>query len=276
MGFNKLKIKNKFIILSAISMFLCSSTFAADFNVLDKLKEPSAYFNDEAVKLYQAVSTGDMKKARDVMVQGTRANSKGPETLNQNIQQISLLSYSLGVNDTKTAQRLISLGANPLYRPSIRNGDSFLFLISRKNVKMLNFLYDEWPVTKIPQVDQKNQVFLATFNSCQECLEVMFEKGINPNVKDENGYNIFMQALDNEDWQLAWWLLSKAKVSIDAESSNGITPANSIQFNMYKFSKSAIVYEKLMDMKKFVENNYSVKFPVATRLQIMKRKNLNN
>lgn len=266
------RLKKKVLIVGAFQILVCTTVFGADFNVRERLREPSVYFSTEAVKLYNAASQGDMDKARNLVIEGTRADSKGPETTNQNIQQMTLLSYSLGMNDTKTAHNLLALGANPLYRPSSRNGDTFLFLIARKNTAMLKFLYSEWPLSKIPEVDQKNQAFFSVFNSCQECLESMFEKGLNPNIKDERGYNLFMEALANEDWDLATWLLSTIKVSVKAEANNGVTPANAIQFNLYRYPSTSTTYEKLLAMRAFVEKNYGIKFPVETSLQIRSRK----
>jgi hypothetical protein len=275
LGFMLERLRKKVLIVGAFQILLCGTVFWADFNVRERLREPSVYFSPEAVKLYNAAASGDMEKARNMVIEGIRADQKGPETTNQNIQQITLLSYSLGLNDTKAAHNLIVLGANPLYRPSSRNGDTFLFLISRKNTSMLKFLYSEWPLSKIPEVDQKNQAFFSVFNDCQECLETMFEKGVSPNIKDERGYNLFMEALANEDWDLATWLLSTIKVSVKAEANNGVTPANAIQFNLFRFPASSTTYEKILAMKTFVEKNYALKFPVETSLQIRTRKGLN-
>lgn len=265
----------KIIFLLGVFSVLCfSNVYANDFNIREKLKDVNVYFSDEASKLYAVVAKGDLEKARNLVIEGSKLEAKGPATENQNVQQITLLSYSLGVNDRNTAKNFLSIGANPLVRPSVRNGNSFLFLMARDNLEMLNFLYEQWPMNKIDNKEQALQAFYAVNNKCKSCLELMFKHGMSPSIVDDRGYNIFMQALANEDFDLAWWLLSSIKISVSAEAKNGVTPANAVQFYMFKFPSTSVRYEQITQMKNYIEKNHNIKFPVETSLQIRKRKGL--
>jgi len=267
-------LKKKAILLGTISFLCFSSIYAADFNIRERLRDVNVYFGEEATRLYQVVAKGDLDKARNMVIEGIKLESKGPQTEDQNVQQITLLSYALASNDKATAKNFMAIGANPLVRPSVRNGNSFLFLMARNNLEMLDFLYQEWPMSKIDKADQANQAFYALNINCQSCMEMMFKRGMNLSVTDERGYNIFMQALSNEDWDSAWWLLSSAKISVKAEANNGVTPANLVQFYMFKVAPGSVAYEKLSLMKSYMEKNHAIKFPVETSLQIRNRKSL--
>lgn len=267
-------IKKKILLTFIGTVTVCLTAGAADFNPLDKLGKPEAYFEPDAVKLLQMASTGDTNKTRSLMIEGTSINSKGPKTTNLNVQQISILSYALAKHDLIAVRTLIQVGANPLYRPSSRRGNTFLFAVMRHDIEMLDTLYKEWPVSKIPAEEQQIQTFSALLADCQECLQIMLNNGLDPNLKDERGYNLFMEALSNEQWNEAWWLLSKIKVTITAQSTGGITPANAVQYNLFRFKDTAVIYDQLMNMKNYMEKNYSVRFPVETSIQIKKKMGL--
>ena len=263
------KNNKKGCITFAISALLSFNAFSMEFNFLDTLKSPDFYFSSDAVELYNAASQGDLQKARKQVIEGTRVETKGPQNPGKSLHQITLLSYAVGMHNPTAIQGLIKMGASPIYRPTARQDNSFTFAIMRHNLQGLNSLFDNWPLNKIPETERNKQMFVAANYGCQECITLLINKGYNLNVLNDKKENIFIEALHNNEWDVALWLLREKNISLNVESIEGITPQNAVQFYAYQQKPKSVAKDKLKLMELYMGNSKGITFPVPTRIQIL-------
>lgn len=268
-----MKTKKKFFSAFAISIALMSTAYA-DFNFMENLKSPEMYFTPEAVEIYHAASRGDNAKIKRHIIEGTRIESKGPQNPGKSLHQITLLSYAVGMNNAKAIETLIASGANPTYMPTARQDNTFTFAIMRKNVEGLKLLFQYYPVNKLTDKEKSKHLFTSVGYGCYDCVDVLLKQGYDINTLNNKKENLFIEALHNQEWDIALWLLKDQKININVESIEGITPANAVQFYAFQQKPKSLAKDKLKEMEKFLTQTYNIRFPVLTRLQIQEKNSI--
>lgn len=237
-----------------------------------QLARPEAFFQGQALALMQAALTGDATQARQLVAQGVDPNSHGPASTSKAVPQLTLLNYATGVQAERAMAILLSVGADPLFEPRDEDGDAFLFAIVRNDAKMLDVLYRLFPMSRIPSVRQSQNAFAALRFNANRCLQVMFDHGLPPGVTDSRGDNLFMEALDREDFDTAEWLLVDIGVPLDGPPDRGgNTPANQVQRALTEVfrpgSPSYVRYEKF----KAIMERKGIVFPVESSAEYRAR-----
>lgn len=268
-----MKTKEKIFSAFAISIAMMSTAYA-DFNFMENLKAPEIYFTPEAVEIYRAASRGDNDKIKRHIIEGTRIESKGPQNPGKSLHQITLLSYAVGINNAKAIETLITLGANPTYMPTARQDNTFTFAIMRKNVEGLKTIFKHYPAQKLTDKEKSKHLFASVGYGCYNCIDVLLKQGYNINTLNEKKENLFIEALHNNEWDIALWLLKEQKININIESIEGITPANAIQFYAFQQKPKSLSKDKLKEMEKFLTEEYDIKFPVLTRIQTQEKNSI--
>ena len=164
------------------------------------------------------------------------------------------------------------LGADPLLKPREGDGDAFLFAIVRHDAKMLDVLYRLFPLSRVPAERQSDDAFAAMNFNANACLKVMFDHGLPPGVQNTVGDNLFMEALDREDFDTAEWLLVDIGVPVNiAPTKLGSTPANQVQSALDEvFRPGSPTYKRYQKFKRIMEQK-GIVFPVETVLEYRAR-----
>ena len=224
------------------------------------------YFDPQPAALVRAALTEDAARVRELVAAGVNPNSQGPRSEDKNTPQITLLGYAVSQSNEPAIRLLIQAGASPLFEPREEDGDAFLFAIGRKDSKMLDALYREWHISKVPAKTQSETAFAALRFNCNDCLKVMFKHGLPVGVQDSRGYNLFMTAMDREDFKTAEWLLKDIRVPLDAETVRGVNSANSLQENLSRYRPGTPTHDALLRLQAVMQAR-GVVFPVETSTQ---------
>jgi hypothetical protein len=130
---------------------------------------------------------------------------------------------------------------------------------------MLDVLYRLFPLSRVPAVRQAQNAFAALNFNANACLQVMFDHGLPPGVRDSLGGNLFMEALDREDFDTAEWLLVKVGVPVDGPPDRGgNTPPNQVQRALTEvFRPGSPTYVRYEKFKRIMEQK-GIVFPVES------------
>jgi hypothetical protein len=237
-----------------------------------QLARPEAFFQGQALALLQAALTGDATQARQLVAQGVDPNSHGPAATSKNVPQLTLLNYATGVQNERAMAILLSVGADPLLKPREGDGDAFLFAVVRNDAKMLDVLYRLFPLSRVPAQRQAEDAFAALGFNANTCLQVMFNHGLPPGVRDSRGDDLFMEALDREDFDTAEWLLVSIGVPLDGPPDRGgNTPANQVQRALGEvFRPGSPSYLRYAKFKSIMERK-GIVFPVESSAEYRAR-----
>jgi hypothetical protein len=230
-----------------------------------RLASADSFFQGPPLELLKAAIASDDAEARRLVAQGVDPNSHGPASKSKATPQLTLLNYATGVQNERAMATLIAVGADPLFEPRDDDGDAFLFAVVRHDAKMLDVLYRLFPMSRIPAKRQSDDAFAALNFNANTCLQVMFDRGLPPGVLDSRGDNLFMEALDREDFDTAEWLLVKVGVPIDIPPDRtGNTPANMVQRALTEvFRPGSPSYERYEKFKRLMEQK-GIVFPVES------------
>ena len=131
---------------------------------------------------------------------------------------------------------------------------------------MLDALFRAWPISKVPAKTQSETAFSALRFNCNDCLKVMFKHGLPVGVQDSRGYNLFMEAMDREDFETAEWLLKDIRIPLDAETVRGVNSANSLQDDLIRYRPGTPTHDALLRLQAVMQSR-GVVFPVETSTQ---------
>ena len=224
------------------------------------------YFDPQPAALVRAALGNEAALVRELVVSGVNPNSHGPRSNNKNTPQITLLGYAVSQRSELALQRLIEVGADPLFVPRDGDGNVFVFTIIRRDSAMLDALYRAWPIMKIPAATQSRNAFSALGFNCAACLQVMFKHGLPVGIQNELGYNLLTKALSREDFEMAEWLLKEAGVPLDAVSSGGVTPANHLESQIGRYLPGTPIPAVLLRLQALMQAR-GIVFPVETPAQ---------
>ena len=237
-----------------------------------RLAHEEAFFQGQPLTLLQAALAGDAAQARQLVAQGVDPNSHGPADLSKAVPQLTLLNYATGVQNERAMAILLAVGADPLLEPRDDDGDAFLFAIVRHDAKMLDVLYRLFPLSRVPLKRQISNAFAAINFNANECLKIMFDHGLPLGVRNSVGDNLFMEALDREDFDTAEWLLVDIGVPVDIEPARlGSTPANQVQRALVEvFRPGSRTYKRYEKFKRIMEQK-GIVFPVESAAEYRAR-----
>ena len=224
------------------------------------------YFDPQPAALLRAALADDATRVRELVAAGVNPNSHGPRSADKNTPQITLLGYAVRQRSEAALRLLIQAGADPLFKPRDSDGNVFVFTIVRKDSEMLDALCGAWPIAKVPTKVQSDNAFSALRFDCNDCLKVMFKHGLPVGVEDSRHYNLFMEAMDREDFETAEWLLKDVRVPLDAETVWGVNSANSLQEDLSKYRPGTPTHDALLRLQAVMQAQ-GVVFPGETSTQ---------
>ncbi len=231
-----------------------------------QLARPEAFFQGPALDLLRAALAGDEAGARRAVAQGANPNAQGPAATSKSVPQLTLIHYAAGVRNPRAMAILLAAGADPLFEPREEDGDAFLFAVLRRDAQMLDALLQLYPLARIPPKHQSELAFDALGFNTRDCLKILFDHGLPLDVRDSNGYSLFMRALNYNDVDTAEWLLADKQVPIQdvISRSGGVTPANMAQRRLTESLKpGSPAYQRYDKIKRIMEQR-GIVFPVES------------
>jgi len=246
-------------LLPSIGIIIMTSISASSAPVF-KLNAPKEYFGDpKTLNLLAASLAGDLAKARQLVAEGANPNEEGPRSNPNN--RLRLLHYAIAANNPRAVKVLLAVGADPELSAQ-GFGRSFLFALTLKNVEMLSLLLDLRPIATLSRDTIDYLLFDTVTDNSPQCLELLLKRGAPIDFRDKSGYTVMMRAIDAQDYEMAEWLL-KQGASVHIEAKGGMTPAYSIQYDLQKFKPGSPTYNKVLHLKKLMEERGAI-FPAAS------------
>ena len=234
------------------------------------LKAPTDYFSDAKSRaLLDAALVGDVIKAKQLVAAGANPNDEGP--LDNPYNRLRLLHYVIAANNAQAVKILIASGANPEMDVD-GFGPAFLFTMTLDNVEMLSLLLDLRPIASLSKDTIETMLFQAVLLPRPRCLDVLLKHGAPIDLPDDAGYTILMRSLDAGDFDLTEWLLQQG-ASVNIETSNGVTPAYSVQDDIARVLPGSESQQKLLRIKNLMEIKGAV-FPALSPKEIRARRGM--
>lgn len=232
------------------------------------LNTPSEYFADsKSIALLSAALDGDREKAKELIRDGTNPNDEGP--LDNQYNRLRLLHYAIAADNPQAVKILIESGADPEIVAK-GFGRAFLFAMTLDNVKILSLLLDLRPINSLSNDTVETMLFESVYMPRPRCLAVLLEHDAPIDFTDDAGYTILMTALNGGDFDLAEWLLQQG-ASTNIEAVNGATPANAVQGKLELVQPGSESYQKLMVLKKLMEEKGAI-FPALSPKEIREKR----
>lgn len=229
-----------------------------------RLKSAEFYFQDPKYReLLRAALDGDLPQAKRLVIQGACPNAEGP--LDNQYNRLRLLHYVIAANNPKAVEILLSVGADPELS-AIGFGAAFLFAMTLENHAMLSLLLDLRPLNTLSNDTIDEMLFESVSQGCRECLSILLQRKAPVDFRDGSGYTILMRAMDAQDYDMAEWILSQG-ASVDVVPASGVTPANSVEFNLNKFQPGSPTYNKVLRLKQMMAERGAV-FPAPTPAEV--------
>jgi uncharacterized protein len=225
-----------------------------------KLKAANDYFGDQKTRaLLTASLAGDLTKARHLVAEGANPNDEGPRSNRYN--RLRLLHYTIAAKNQRAVKVLLEVGADP--ELSVQGfGSAFDFASTLRDMEMLSLLLDMRPVKALSRNTVENLLFESVTDNSPQCLEILFKRGVPIDLPDSADYTVMMRAMDAQDYDLAEWLLLKG-ASVFVATGGGVTPAYSVEFHLKKFKPGSPTYNKVLHLKKLMEERGAV-FPAPS------------
>uniref|UniRef100_C6E9J3 Ankyrin n=1 Tax=Geobacter sp. (strain M21) TaxID=443144 RepID=C6E9J3_GEOSM len=251
-----------------LSLMLCigvvmnaDETESASF----KLHPPEFYFsNSKDLALLEAAFKGNDTKAHELVAKGADPNAEGPTSNPYN--RLRLLHYAIAKNSSKAVTVLVAAGADPEMDTIGGAGSPFHFTLSLDRIEMLSLLLDLRPIELLSDDTLRHLLFESVVLSRPRCLELLLKKGVPIDFPDKSGHTSMMRAMDAQDFDLAEWLILNG-ASVHTEANGGMTPAYSIQYDLQKFRPGTPTHDKVLRLKKIMEEK-GVVFPAPSPAEV--------
>jgi uncharacterized protein len=229
-----------------------------------KLKTPKDYFSDQkTLALLTAALVGDLAKAKQLVAEGANPNDEGPRSNPYN--RIRLLHFAIAAKNPRALHVLMAVGADPELSAQ-GFGGAFDFAMTLKDMEMLSLLLELRPIYTLSKDTIEDLLFESVTDNCPSCLEVILKRGAPIDMPDGAGYTIMMAAIDTQDFDLAEWLLLKG-ASVHVVANGGMTPAYSIQYDLQKFRPGTPTHNKVLHLKKLMEERGAI-FPAPSPAEV--------
>ena len=247
-------------VIGVIIMMTTNANAAPSF----KLKPPQYYFADsKTLALLASAMAGDISKAKQLVAEGANPNDEGPRDNIYN--RLRPLHYAIAANNPQAVKTLMAVGADPELNAQ-GFGEAFLFVMTLENVDMMSLLLDLRPIAKLSKATLKSMLFESVTQPCSACLKLLLDRGAPIDFPDGAKSTILMRAMDAQDYDLAEWLLLRG-ASIHVEAGGEVTPAYTVQFHLQKFKPGSPTYNKVLHLKKMMEERGAV-FPAPSPAEI--------
>lgn len=229
-----------------------------------KLKTPKDYFSDQkTLDLLSAALTGDLIKAKHLVADGANPNEEGPR--NNPYNRIRLLHYAIAAKNQRAVKVLIDAGADPELSAQ-GFGGAFDFAMTLQNMEMFSLLLDLRPLKTLSKDTIEDLLFESVTDNCPKCLELLLKRGAPIDFPDGAGYTVMMRAIDAQDYGMAEWLVREG-ASVHIEAKGGMTPAYSIQYDLQKFKPGSPTHNKVLHLKKLMEERGAI-FPAPNPAEV--------
>ena len=229
-----------------------------------KLKTPKDYFSDQKARdLLSAALAGDLKQAKQLVACGANPNEEGPR--NNPYNRIRLLHYAIAAKNQRAVNVLMDVGADPELSAQ-GFGGAFDFAMTLQDLEMLSMLLDLRPIKTLSKDTIEDLLFESVTDNCPKCLELFLKRGAPIDFQDGSGYTVMMRAIDAQDFGMAEWLLREG-ASVHIEAKGGMTPAYSIQYDLQKFRPGSPTHDKVLHLKKLMEERGAV-FPAPSPAEV--------
>lgn len=229
-----------------------------------KLKAPRDYFAEEdSVALLAAALAGDLTTAKQLVAEGADPNDEGPR--NNPYNRLRLLHYAIAANNQRAVDVLLAVGADP--ELSVQGfGRAFLFAMTLKNMEMLSLLLEKRPIATLSTDTIQYLLFESVSENSTQCVELLLKRGIPIDFPDGAGYTAMMRAIDAQNFDMAEWLIRQG-ASVHIEATSGMTPAYSVQYDLQKFRPGSPTHDKVLHIKKLMEERGAV-FPALDPAEV--------
>jgi uncharacterized protein len=256
----KTKILKLGINIGMIIMMTTNASGAPAF----KLKSPQYYFPEARTQaLLASALAGDLHKAKQLVAEGANPNDEGPRDNIYN--RLRLLHYAIAAGSTQAIKTLITVGADP-EMVTVGFGRALMFAMTLDKVDMLSLLLDLRPVSNLSRETLDTLLFESVSLPRPRCLELLLKRGSPIDFPDEAGYTVMMRAMDAQDYDLAEWLLIRG-ASVHVVAGGGMTPAYSVEYDLKKFKDGSPTYNKVLHLKKLMEERGAV-FPALSPAEV--------
>lgn len=247
-------------LIGIIIMMITNANAAPSF----KLKPPQYYFSDhKTVALLATAMAGDLPKAKQLVAQGANPNDEGPRDNPYN--RLRPLHYAIAANNSQAVKTLMAVGADPEMKTE-GFGRALMFAMTLDKVDMLGLLLDLRPISRLSKDALKSLLFRSVGIPRPACMDLLLQRGAPIDFPDGAGYTIMMAAMDAQDYDLAESLLKRG-ASVHVKAGGGMTPAYSVQFHLDKFKPGSPTYNKVLHLKKMMEERGAV-FPASSPAEI--------
>jgi hypothetical protein len=242
-------------------MFSFTATAAPSFD----LKAANYYFEEsKSLALLDAAMAGKLATAKDLVAKGADPNAEGP--LHNPHNRLRLLHYAIAAHNGQAVRVLVEVGADPELNTIGGGGPAFLFAVTLDNVDMLSLLIDLRPIKELSNEMLRHLLFESVIRSRPRCLDLLLQKGAPIDFRDKSGYTVMMRALDAQEYDLAEHLILQG-ASVAIEAKGGMTPAYSIEYDLQKFKPGSPTYNKVLHIKKMMEERGAV-FPALSPAEV--------
>lgn len=250
-----------------IGLIIMTTTNASGATVF-KLRPPQYYFTDAKTQaLLTSALAGDLTKAKQLVVEGANPNDEGPRDTPYN--RLRLLHYAVAANNPQAIKTLIEVGADPELKTE-GFGRALKFAMTLDRVDMLALMLDLRPVAYVSRDTLKSLLFESVVMPRPRCLELLLKRGAPVDFPDDSGYTIMMAAMDAQDYDLAEWLLLQG-ASVHVMAGGDMSPAYLVQFHLQKFKPGTPTYNKVLHLKKLMEERGAV-FPAPSPAEVRARR----
>ena len=246
--------------IGLIIMMVTAASAAPTF----KLKAPEDYFTDnKTLALLTSALAGDLMKAKHLVAEGANPNDEGPRDNLYN--RLRLLHYAIAANNSQAIKILVAVGADPELKTE-GFGRALMFAMTLDKVDMLALLLDLRPISKLSRETLKSLLFRSVAMPRPRCLELLLKRGVPIDYPDDVGSTVMMAAMDAQDYDLAEWLILKG-ASVHIQLGSDMSPAYLVQWHLQKFKPGSTTYNKVLHLKKLMEDRGAV-FPALSPAEV--------
>lgn len=224
------------------------------------------HFDDPAViSLVRAAVAADAHAVAAAIAQGANLDAVGHVQPGSPFGFLPL-HYLIGAGSAPGIRLLMHHGADPEFQAP-QMGSPLLFAITLNRPAMLASLLDGKPIALLADTTKQQLLFEAARRKSPDSLNLLLERGVPVDIRDEAGYTLMLGSIDMDELELTIWLLEHG-ASAEIVTANGVTPAYSIDFERRLATPAGSEKEQLVHRVIQLLIASGVQFPPMTPEQV--------